>query len=71
MVLARRLLLCTLSAVLACTGSSALAAEPTKTPLTFEVVVGPNDDTHCKVTADLYRPAGASKARAFLVRWIH
>ncbi len=39
------------------------AAEPTKRPLTFDVTVGPNDDTHCTVTADLYTPAGASRTR--------
>jgi ABC-2 type transport system ATP-binding protein len=42
--------------------SPALAAEPTKTPLTFDVVVGPHNDTHCKIVADLYKPAGASKS---------
>src|SRR3954452_13366551 len=40
----------------------ALAAEPTKTSMTFDVVTGPNDDTHCKIVADLYKPAGASRS---------
>ena len=41
----------------------AAAAEPTKRALTFDVIVGPNDDTPCTVTADLYTPAGASRSR--------
>src|SRR3954468_20670751 len=40
----------------------ALAAEPTKTSMTFDVVTGPNDDTHCKIVADLYKTAGASRS---------
>jgi predicted acyl esterase len=54
----------TLSVVIALgiLASPALAAEPTKTPMTFNVVVGPKDDTHCKIVADLYKPAGASKS---------
>ena len=43
--------------------SPAAAAEPTKRALTFDVVVGPKDDTPCTVTADLYTPAGASRSR--------
>jgi ABC-2 type transport system ATP-binding protein len=46
---------------LAATASPALAAEPTKKALTFDVVVGPQDDTECTVTANLFTPAGASK----------
>jgi ABC-2 type transport system ATP-binding protein len=38
------------------------AADPTKTALSFDVVVGPNDDTHCTITANLFTPPGASKA---------
>ena len=41
----------------------AAAAEPTKRALTFDVIVGPNDDTPCTITADLYTPAGASRSR--------
>ena len=52
-----------LATALAFSAAPALGAEPTKTPLTFDVIVGPNDDTPCRITADLYRPAGASKAR--------
>src|SRR4051812_2347747 len=59
MVLARSLLLVICALVFP---ASAFAAEPTKTPMTFDVVVGPNDDTHCKIVADLYKPAGASKS---------
>ena len=40
----------------------ASAAEPTKRALTFDVVVGPGNDVPCTITADLYTPAGASKA---------
>jgi predicted acyl esterase len=50
-------------AALAFLAAPAPAAGPTKTPMTFDVVVGPNDDTRCKITADLYRPAGASKSK--------
>src|SRR3954470_9443696 len=59
MALARLLLV--VAAVVLWT-SPALAAEPTKTAMTFDVVVGPNDDTHCKIVADLYKPAGASRS---------
>ncbi|HEX8743488.1 MAG TPA: alpha/beta fold hydrolase [Thermoleophilaceae bacterium] len=51
-----------LAGVLACAAPPALAAEPTKKELTFEVTVGPANDTKCTVTADLYTPPGASKA---------
>ena len=51
------------ASLLAIGSAPASAAEPTKTPLTFDVIVGPNDDTKCTITADLYRPAGASKVR--------
>lgn len=43
---------------------STAAAEPsayTKKTLTFDMVTGPNDNKHCKVVADLYKPAGVSK----------
>jgi predicted acyl esterase len=33
----------------------------TKTPLTFAVTTGPNNDTPCRIVADLYTPAGVSK----------
>src|SRR3954451_7268939 len=59
MALARFLLV--VCAVLLWT-SPALAAEPSKTAMTFDVVVGPANDTHCTITADLYKPAGASKS---------
>ena len=47
---------------LAISCSSALAADPVKKDLSFEVTVGPNDDTKCTITANLFTPAGASKA---------
>ena len=56
-------LIAVLATALAFSAAPALGAEPTKTALTFDVIVGPNDDTPCRITADLYRPAGASKAR--------
>src|SRR3954452_3158127 len=59
MALARLLLV--VAAVVLWT-SPALAAEPSKTAMTFDVVVGPANDTHCTITADLYKPAGASKS---------
>jgi hypothetical protein len=31
--------------------------------MTFDVIVGPGDDTHCTVDADLYLPRAASRAR--------
>jgi ABC-2 type transport system ATP-binding protein len=41
----------------------AQAQEPfTKKTLTIETITGPKDDTKCKVLADLYTPAGVSKA---------
>jgi ABC-2 type transport system ATP-binding protein len=48
---------------LACaiTAPPASAAEPAKTALTFDVMVGPGNDVPCTITADLYTPAGASK----------
>lgn len=39
----------------------ALAADPVKKELEFEVVVGPRDDAKCTITANLFTPAGASK----------
>src|SRR4051795_10251069 len=57
MALARLLLV--VAAVVLWT-SPARAPEPSKPAMTFDVVVGPNDDTHCKIVADLYKPAGAS-----------
>jgi ABC-2 type transport system ATP-binding protein len=47
---------------LAISGSPALAADPVKKDLSFDVTVGPNDDTKCTITANLFTPAGASKA---------
>ena len=49
--------------VATCTAGAApaLAAEPVKKELTFDVTVGPKDDTECKITANLFTPAGASK----------
>ena len=52
----------TLVVALACTAAPAYAADPVKKELEFEVTVGPNDDTTCKVTANLFTPAGASKS---------
>ena len=46
---------------LAATASPALAADPTKKELIFDVVVGPDDDQQCMITANLFTPAGASK----------
>jgi predicted acyl esterase len=40
----------------------ARAAEPTKTTLTFKVMIGANKDEPCDVVADLYTPAGVDKA---------
>src|SRR4051794_28972054 len=42
--------------------AAASAAAITPTPLTFDVVIGPSDDTHCRVDADLYKPPGVSKS---------
>jgi predicted acyl esterase len=42
--------------------AAALGAEPTEKELTFDVVVGPNNDTHCTITANLFTPPGASKS---------
>jgi predicted acyl esterase len=42
--------------------SAAGAAAFTVKPLRFDVVTGPNNDTHCSVNADLYVPAGVSRA---------
>src|SRR3954447_5599272 len=55
-------LLALVALALAISASSASAAEPVKRALTFDVVVGPGNDVPCTVTADLYTPAGASKA---------
>ena len=49
--------------MLAVGAAPAPAAEPTKRALTFDVIVGPKDDTPCTVTADLYTPPGASRSR--------
>ena len=45
---------------LAALPSFALADAYTVKTLHFDTVVGPNDDTHCDVIGDLYRPAGAT-----------
>jgi len=42
--------------------SAAGAAAFTVKPLRFDVVTGPNNTTHCSVNADLYVPAGVSRA---------
>jgi predicted acyl esterase len=55
-------LVLTTAAVFALTAGSALAAEPTKKELSFDVVVGPNNDTPCTITANLFTPPGASKS---------
>jgi putative CocE/NonD family hydrolase len=59
----RRLLLAALVAAgCAAAPAGALAADPpayTVTTLHFDTVVGPNDDQHCDVVGDLYRPVGA------------
>lgn len=49
-------------AVLAAVPASAAAQAVTKTPLAFSVRVGPDDATTCRIVADLYAPAGVSKA---------
>jgi hypothetical protein len=40
--------------------AAASGASYTTTTLHFDVVVGPDDDTHCDIVADLYRPASAT-----------
>src|SRR3954447_955742 len=42
--------------------ASASAAEPSKRALSFDVTVGPGNDTPCTITADLYTPAGVSSS---------
>ena len=54
-------LLIALVVLAACTGTAS-AAEPVKKTLSFDVMVGPDDDVPCTVAADLYTPAGTSKA---------
>jgi predicted acyl esterase len=49
-------------ALLLAVPASAPAAGFTKKAMTFNVVTGPDGKTPCKVNADLYVPAGASKA---------
>jgi len=56
-----RLLLAVLCLGLLLPGTAS-AAEPSKRALSFDVRVGPDDATSCRVVADLYTPAGASKA---------
>ena len=41
---------------------AALAADPTVKPLLIDTKVGPGDDIACTVNADLYVPAGVTKA---------
>lgn len=41
-------------------GAPARAADPTERALTIDVTVGPANDTHCTVDANLFTPAGAS-----------
>jgi predicted acyl esterase len=53
----------TIASALAVAGAApALAADPVKKELSFEVTVGPQDDTKCTITANLFTPAGASKS---------
>jgi ABC-2 type transport system ATP-binding protein len=47
-------------AVVAVPATPALAAEPAKKALTFDVMVGPDNATRCTITANLFTPAGAS-----------
>src|SRR3954451_20423128 len=56
------LLLVALLAALAAPSGAGAAAGYTLKPLRFDVVTGPNDDTHCSVNADLYTPDGVSRA---------
>ncbi|MQA27091.1 MAG: alpha/beta fold hydrolase, partial [Micromonosporaceae bacterium] len=49
------------AAVIAAPSASAETSRVTVTPLTIDVTVGPDDDTRCSVTADLYRPASATR----------
>ena len=53
--------LAAIAAVLAAP-AAATAAEPTKRSLDFDVTVGPNNDTPCKITANLFTPPGVSKS---------
>ena len=45
------------------TAAPASAAGFSVQPMTFDVTVGPSDETRCKIDADLYTPDGASAAR--------
>ena len=55
-------LLALVALAIAISAPAASAAEPAKRALTFDVMVGPANDVPCTITADLYTPAGASKA---------
>ncbi|WP_285751304.1 CocE/NonD family hydrolase [Lentzea sp. NBRC 105346] len=56
-----------LAVLLVLGGATAANADTgSKTTLHFDVVVGPNDDTHCDVVADLYRPATTAQVPAVL-----
>lgn len=59
----RLLLSVTAALVLVALAPSVASAESfTKRTLHFDTVVGPNNDQHCDVIGDLYKPAGASAA---------
>src|SRR3954451_7983838 len=55
-------LLALVALAFAISAAPAVAAEPSKRAFSFDVVVGPKNDTPCTITADLYTPAGASNA---------
>src|SRR5215210_6812553 len=42
--------------------ATAQAQDVTKKELVFDVLTGPKDDTHCNVQANLFTPAGVSRA---------
>src|SRR4051794_20255641 len=50
------------AALLVALPAAAQADTFTKKALTFDVVTGPKGDTHCSITADLYKPNDASAA---------
>jgi ABC-2 type transport system ATP-binding protein len=58
----RRITLIAAAICVAALPATAQAQEVTKKELVFDVLVGPKDDTHCNVRANLFTPAGVSKA---------
>jgi len=62
MVRVSSLLLVALFVALALPSGAGAAAGYTLKPLRFDVITGPDNDTHCSVNADLYTPDGVSRA---------